>query len=211
MYHKMAPYSILHLSTTAVLLAGRAVADISCRPAGPVVPRPSGLANSKVVQSTLDTLTKTYQQVVDGEINGGWDLTNSSFSIGVVSLDQPDPATPLWEFHHLSPANVRGTKDIDKDSQYLIGSISKTFTDLILLKSGVNPDTPVQELLPALEGGRISWGDITLRDLGNHMAGIPPNCECSFGNCGATLMRLIPWLTTFYRWILRVLLPEGRF
>ena len=155
-------------------LAGLASAALDCRPNGPVVPRPTNLSKSDTVTSALSDLTEILQRAVDGEIDAGFPVDNSSFSLAVVSTSQEDPGVPLWEFHHLSPNNVNGTKDISRDSQYLIGSISKVISDLVLLKSGVDPDTPVQEYLPELKG-RISWEDITLRDLGNHQAGVPPN------------------------------------
>lgn len=156
-------------------LAALASAFLDCRPNGPVVPRPTDLSNSPVVTDALSDLTNALQQAVDGEINAGFPVENSSFSLAVVSTTQEVPGVPLWEFHHLSPKNVNGTKDVGRDSQYLIGSISKVFSDLVLLKSGVDPDTPAKEHLPSLENGRIDWDQITLRDLGSHQAGIPPN------------------------------------
>ena len=175
----MAPFSFSLLSA---LFSGLALAELRCRPNGPIVPRPTNLASSETINSALEELGSTLQKAIDGEIKAGWDTQNGSFSIAVVSLDQPDPAVPVWEFHHLSAANEKGTKEIDRDSQYLIGSISKAISDLILLKSGVDPDTPVRKYLPALDGGPINWGDITLRDLGNHQAGIPPNCKSKIPN-----------------------------
>jgi hypothetical protein len=51
-------------------------------------------------------------------------VENTSFSIGLVSLDQMDKAIPAWEYHHLAPSNTDGTKVLTRDSQYLLGSIS---------------------------------------------------------------------------------------
>ena len=158
-------------------LVGSASATLDCRPNGPVVQRPTDLAESSIVTEALSGLTDALQKAVNGEINAGFPVVNSSFSLAVVSTSQEDPAVPLWEFHHLSPNNVNGTKDPNRDSQYLIGSISKVLSDLVLLKSGVDPDTPAKEYLPELENGRINWDDITLWDLGSHQAGIPPNRE----------------------------------
>ena len=158
-------------------LAGSASATLDCRPNGPVVPRPTDLSNSAVVTEALSGLTDALEQAVNGEINAGFPIENSSFSLAVVSTSQEDPGVPLWEFHHLSLNNVNGTKDPNRDSQYLIGSISKVLSDLVLLKSGVDPDTPAKEHLPEMENGHINWDDITLRDLGSHQAGIPPNRE----------------------------------
>lgn len=160
-------------------LAALASAALDCRPNGPVVPRPTDLSNSPIVAEALSDLTSALQQAVDGEINAGFPVENSSFSLAVVSTSQDDPGIPLWEFHHLAPSNVNGTRDLGRDSQYLIGSVTKVFSDLLLLKSGVDPDTPAREHLPSLENGRIDWDQITLRDLGSHQAGIPTNSELS--------------------------------
>ncbi|KEZ42140.1 hypothetical protein SAPIO_CDS6190 [Scedosporium apiospermum] len=162
----------IFLSLISALFGTLAIASIDCRPNGPVVPRPTDLANSQVVTSALGDLTNLLQQAVDGDVKGS-NLANSSFSVALISFSQQDAAIPIWEFHHLSPANVNGTKNLDRDSQYLIGSVSKVFTDLVLLKSGIDPDTPVREYLPSLEDGRISWRDITLKALGNNLAGTP--------------------------------------
>lgn len=99
--------------------------------------------------------------------------------MALVGLDQTDPSTPFWEYHHLASGNVNGTTSLDKHSQYLIGSVSKVITDAILLKSGVNMDDLVTKHLPALSDANslIDWNSISLRALGGHLAGIPPNCE----------------------------------
>jgi CubicO group peptidase (beta-lactamase class C family) len=85
---------------------------------------------------------------------------------------------PIWEFHHLAETNVNGTKSVDGDSQYLVGSISKVFTDLLLLRTDLNRSDPITKYLPDLEGDSyIQWRNITLDNLGDHLAGMPPTCE----------------------------------
>jgi CubicO group peptidase (beta-lactamase class C family) len=97
--------------------------------------------------------------------------------MAVVSLSDPSPQSPLWEYHHLATNNTNSTKRVDGDSQYLIGSVSKVFTDLLLLKSGLNMDDPVTKYLPELEGESvIQWEDVTLGALGDHLSGMPGTC-----------------------------------
>ena len=88
----------------------------------------------------------------------------------------------MWEYHHLSPNNVNGTKSLDRHSQYLVGSISKVLTDAVLLRSGVNIDDPVTKYLPSLHNDTslINWDNVSLRALGGQLAGIPANCESSY-------------------------------
>ncbi|KAF7539734.1 hypothetical protein G7Z17_g12362 [Cylindrodendrum hubeiense] len=120
---------------------------------------------------------------VSGSIEAGWAVENSSFSLAVISYDQEDPGVPVWEYHHLSSENTRGTEHLDRDSQYLIGSISKVITVYILLKSGIDLDAPVAGLLPPLRNpdSTIPWQNITLRMLASHLGGIPVNFFLAYG------------------------------
>ncbi|KEY73682.1 hypothetical protein S7711_07728 [Stachybotrys chartarum IBT 7711] len=165
--------SLMRLS----LLLALGSAELTCRPEGPVVPAPRGLWTAAEFQSTVNSLTLKLDAAMRGSINPGFPIENVSFSIGVVSLDQPDPGTPIWEYHHLATANTRGTQRLDKDSQYLIGSITKVFSDYLLLKSTVDLDAPVTQFIPELAVGRsrIQWEDVSLRMLGSHLAGAPTN------------------------------------
>lgn len=177
---------------------------LACRPPGPVVPRPRNLSSSprflsaaSNLASILDSALALAPQNSSSAPNPGFSPLNTSFSVGLVSWDQEDKAVPLWEHHHLGSrrGNAEGTRELGRDSQYLVGSISKVFSDYLLLRSGgvVDPDARVADLVPELlgggggggggegggegGGGGIAWGEITLRMLGSHLGGIPPNCE----------------------------------
>ena len=64
------------------------------------------------------------------------------------------------------------------DSIYQIGSITKTFTGLLLaqmvVEGKVRLDEPVRELLPAGMVRKPAGREITLRDLATHRSGLPP-------------------------------------
>jgi len=64
------------------------------------------------------------------------------------------------------------------DSIYQIGSITKTFTGLLLaqmvIEGKVRLDEPVRELLPAGTVRKPAGREITLRDLATHRSGLPP-------------------------------------
>lgn len=151
-----------------------------CRPEGPVVPKPSlaSLKSSTIVSEAAANLTAILDDAISGTINGGWDVKNGSFSMALVSADQCNAGVPIWEYHHLAEANTRGTKKLDRDSQYLIGSISKLLSDYVMLQTDVDIDRPITEFLPTLKepGAMIQWGEVTLRMLGEHLAGVPANC-----------------------------------
>jgi CubicO group peptidase (beta-lactamase class C family) len=169
---------------SAFFLPSVALGALSCRPEGPVLPKVplSSISSSPIIAAAAANLTSTLDAALDGSINAGFDTVNASFSIALVSAHQDDPGVPLWEYHHLSEANVRGTKELDRDSQYLIGSISKAVSDYIMLQTGVDIDRSVTEFLPVLAepGSRIEWKDVSLRMLASHLSGAPTNCE-SFG------------------------------
>jgi CubicO group peptidase (beta-lactamase class C family) len=143
-----------------------------------MVPRPTQLTEQPAFIDAAEALAMTLDSAISGSIDAGWPVENVSFSLAFVTLDQPDRAIPAWEYHHLSPRNVNGTADLTRDSQYLIGSISKVISDYILLRSGVDPDAIITDFIPELKDERslVKWDNITLRQLASHTAGIPPNC-----------------------------------
>jgi CubicO group peptidase (beta-lactamase class C family) len=145
---------------------------------GPVLPRPTDLSQSRHVKAAAANLTAQLDAAVAGEIQAGWNVENVSFSLSFASPFDGEDGEPFWEYHHLGEANVRGTMEVDGDSQYLIGSVTKVFSDLLLLKSGLNLNDPITKFLPDLKKGRsnIEWEDITLAMMSEHLAGIPPNC-----------------------------------
>lgn len=163
-------------------LAGPTSAALNCRPEGPVLPKPK-LSGSPILESAGENLTKTLDDAVKGVIKAGWPVENVSFSLAVVSTDQESPGVPIWEYHHRAERNDRGVKNITRDSQYLIGSVSKVISDYILLKSGVDIDRPVTDFLPKLNSSRskVRWKDITLRMLGSQLSGAPTNSQYSLG------------------------------
>ncbi|KAF5635248.1 beta-lactamase 3 [Fusarium sp. NRRL 25303] len=168
----------LSYSTVSILslTAQFTSAELKCRPEGPVLPSPTALNKSPIFQAAATNLTDTLNAALSGSITAGWPIDNVSFSLAVVSADQDDPGVPIWEYHHLAAANTKGTRELDKDSQYLIGSITKVFTDYLLLKSGMDLDAPVTEYLPGLDGeSKIQWRDVTLRMLASYLGGTPAN------------------------------------
>lgn len=161
------------------LTASFAKANLKCRPEGPVLPRPTALAGSAIFKEAAANLTDTLDAAVSGSITAGWPVKNVTFSLAVISADQDKPGVPIWEYHHLASTNENGTKDLDRDSQYLIGSVSKVIASYVLLKSGADLDAPVTEFLPKLgdKKSTIRWRNVSLRMLASHLSGAPANCK----------------------------------
>jgi len=182
------PGGITRTFTTAMrllLFTSVATAALTCHPEGPIVPRPTSMEDSPSFQSAVKNLTASFQAAIDGALDPGFAMANASFSLSVVAHDADKP---IWTYHRLSELNVNGTQELDDDSQYQIGSVSKLITDIILLKVGLDLDAPVTEYLPVLKNGddaseagigRVGWDGVTLRMLSMHLAGAPMNCESS--------------------------------
>ncbi|KAF3097191.1 hypothetical protein TWF569_002931 [Orbilia oligospora] len=149
-----------------------------CAVEGALLPRPRNLCNHPAFKSATSKLSAYFNAAISGNISAGFNTINTSFAVAFVSLDHSNSANkPIYTYTHLSSANKEGTKEIDGDSQFLIGSISKLFSDVVLLKSGVDLDHKVTKYLPELrkKESLIRWEDVTLRDLGEHLAGMGPN------------------------------------
>lgn len=193
------------LATLFIIEAGRAVSAI-CPPSGPWLPQPTALDRFHSFQSATESLERQIKDALKGEIEAGWPVANASFSISVVSSDDLEDGRPLWEYHHLAEANINGTKRVDGDSQYLIGSVSKLISELVFLKTGIDMDEKITEFLPELDDDSsfIKWNQISLNSLATHLSGMPPNCKY-------ILIFKSSLNNSFGRWIFRVLLPERRF
>lgn len=163
----------------SLCLAESSIAEYLCPPDSPLLPRPSSLRSQAAIHQAGHTLSDLLDSAVAGTIESGWPTENVSFSVALVSGDAND-STPFWEYHHRAARNVDGTETVDGDSQYLIGSVSKVFTALLLLKSGLDLDDPITKYLPELIGpdSVIRWEEISLRALGAHLAGIQGFCMC---------------------------------
>lgn len=153
-------------------------AAVECRPQDLIVPRPN-LTKSASFRNATASLAGVLDAAVNGSIMAGWDVPNTSFSVAVITKDQASAGIPVWEYHHLGSNSSNGTRVVDRDSQYLIGSISKTLTTAVLLRSDVDLDDLITKSLPTLDDGPslIAWENITLRALASQLSGIPPNCR----------------------------------
>lgn len=169
--------TLLQVALIAIFTTG---AKAECRPQSPIFPRPRSLTKSPAFQSATVNLTAILDSAYANKITTGFNTNSVSISIGLVSLDQSSPSIPAWEYHHRASGNVNGTKKVDRDSLYMIGSVSKILTDAIFIKSGVPAGDPVTKYVPELrdEKSRIDWGSVTLEMLAGQLSGIPPNCGC---------------------------------
>lgn len=150
-----------------------------CPITGPLLPLPQQLSSSPLINTAGEKLKTLLDSAVSGSITAGWQTNVTSFSIALTDTNNASSA-PFWEYHHTVSANVNRTEDSDGDTQYMLASVTKVFTDLALLKLGLDLDDPITKYLPELAGddSPIQWKQVTLRALGNHLAAIPQTCKC---------------------------------
>lgn len=168
-----------------------------CPPEGSLLPRPTDLSHSRLIQEATTNLSQSLDLALNGTSKAGFEVDDTSFSIAFVSpfdknkdknknpneTNTNDNDGIIWSYHHLGKNNVQGTKHLDDDSQYMIGSVSKIFSDVLLLKSDVDLSDPITKFLPGLglekknngHQPHIQWDNITLSALSEHLAGIPSN------------------------------------
>ena len=110
-----------------------------------------------------DSVKKILQENVD---NG----KHQSFFVGIIDGDDVD-------YYHYGTVEKNG-KEIDENTIFEIGSISKVFTTLILAdmveKNKINLDDPIDKFLPETVKTPSKDGKkITLLDLARHTSGMP--------------------------------------
>jgi len=169
------------LALSCLSLGALAALDGHCPPLGPVLPAPTNPSKHEAVPAAaaalrgiIDQMTATY--------NG------SAVAIGVKSIHE---SKLLFEYAH-TPTNKdkRGAQKVDLDTVFRLGSLTKVFPVLALLKlkdRGVSLDDPITKYVPELRGLKkqaredssvwvVDWDEVTLGALASHMAGIPSDC-----------------------------------
>ncbi|KAG6362664.1 hypothetical protein INS49_007756 [Diaporthe citri] len=178
------------LRTSFILLAATsAAADLYTEPCplyGQNYPAPTGLANSKHVeaaaQSVLNQLLKARNETT---AYGPLDTETTAFSVEFYSLDDEDA---LFR-HHYTPTQLlsqrtAGVEEVDSDTIYRVGSVSKLWTVyLYLLAAGDTTwNDPITKFIPELQEisqtqqpdptSDVDWESITVGALASHLAGI---------------------------------------
>jgi CubicO group peptidase (beta-lactamase class C family) len=109
-------------------------------------------------------------------------INASAISISVKSIHED---SLLFNYHFTPPKlSAVGTRAVDENTIYRVGSISKLMPVLALLQSGnVSFDDPVTEYIPELRNAAgattsssVAWDDITVGALASHLAGLGTDC-----------------------------------
>lgn len=176
--------------TALVLLATASSAlDVYTQPCplyGQNYPAPTSLATSKHVEaaanSVLEQLLKARNETTG---YGTLDTETTAFSLDFYSLDD----TNTLFSHHYTPDQLvsqrtSGVEQVDSDTVYRVGSVSKLWTVyLFLLAAGDESwNDPITRFVPELQEiaqtqeldptSNVDWESITVGALASHLAGI---------------------------------------
>lgn len=178
------------LRTSFTLLAATSAAAGQytqlCPLYGQNYPAPTRLATSKHVEAAADSvLNQLLKAKNETTAYGPLDTETTAFSVEFYSLDDEDA---LFS-HHFTPTQLlsqrrAGVEQVDSDTIYRVGSVSKLWTVyLYLLAAGDQTwNDPITKFIPELEElsqtqepdptSDVDWESITVGALASHLAGI---------------------------------------
>ncbi|RYP84710.1 hypothetical protein DL770_005162 [Monosporascus sp. CRB-9-2] len=173
----LSPSTALRGVLPMLLLSDLVLAAVNgaCPPLGPVLPAPTNPSAHEVVQAAAASVEDAFQNITST-------LNATGISVALKSIHEESSILEL----HYTPQylNPNGTSSIDGQSVYRLGSISKIFAVLAVLKlCSVKFDDPVTKYVPELRSLRgetpernditaVQWDQVTIGALASHMSGI---------------------------------------
>jgi hypothetical protein len=164
----------------------------NCPLSGFDLPPPENLSEHPYFAQALANLTTVFQWL-DLDYNGTTGASNYSYSSQVFSANPGKPI--LWERYHtatnLPTLNSSGVTEVDENTVYRLGSLTKVFTVLAYLAQDgdVHWNEPITKYVPEVaelsersKGKRnalwdVDWEDITLGALASQVSGIARDCK----------------------------------
>lgn len=152
----------------------------------PDFPAPKGLASSATIQKALSEFKFAIE---DGLTSGNFSSNSTSFSVELFSTHSQ---TSLFQYHHTAPnlAVSNGTKLVDSNSIYRVGSLSKLLSVYtFIIKAGDKHfHESVTKYIPELAAAsreysvdnaanNVDWESVTVGDLASQMSGIGRECK----------------------------------
>lgn len=174
--------AVLHISST--------IAIPNCPIFGAEFPSPQRLSQHPRWQQALTSLSTTFD-FLDANVTG----KDLSYSVQIFSTD--DGNKILAERHRTAASllpDTEGVKEVDGDTVYRIGSVTKIFTMLAFLAEvgDTHWNTPITAFIPELaqysslssaqyadDIQRTDWDDITIGALASQVSGIGRDCMSS--------------------------------
>ncbi|GAB1317827.1 Beta-lactamase 2 [Madurella fahalii] len=165
------------LAVSCCFLGVLAGLDGHCPPLGPVLPQPTQPSTHRAVPSAATALSDVLEQFTAS-------FNSSAVAIGVKSIHE---SNLLFEYAYTPPImDPRSVQKVDSDTVFRLGSLTKVFPVLALLKlhdKGVSLDDPITKYVPELRDlnrqareqtpiWTVNWDDVTLGSLASHLGGI---------------------------------------
>jgi hypothetical protein len=178
----------------------------NCPLIGPEFPPPQHLSDHPIWKSALANITAIFQYIDDSNITG---IDKFSYSLQVFSTNPGQPI--LWERHRTAkdvPTNTTGVKQVDEDTVYRLGSVTKVFTVLAFLAEvgDVHWNQPIIQYIPELAKYSsksssfdsvkdTAWDDITIGSLASQVSGLGRDCRSRYLIAGVLSHILGRWCT----------------
>ena len=193
---------------SALALSAEAITTTGCPILGPAFPAPTALSEDPIFSSKVQELTSKFNEAIqDGS------LPDISFAVQVFSSEEDHSA---FGFYHTDdPVKVGsvGVKEVDEDTMFRIGSISKLWTMFLFmtLEGTRYFHEPVSKYVPELQIqytqaqakdniNFLQWSDVTIGELASHQAGLARDCMTTHtrmaqvGNRKTTLILGSRWI-----------------
>lgn len=163
-------------------------AAANCPPYGPVFPKPKQLRQDPHVKAALDDLNDLVEQYIDSSNSSGSDAYSYSFEI-FSSQDGESILSHYWTAPNLATLNSTGVRQVDGNTVYRVGSVTKIFTVLTYLAQVGDSswNDPITKYVPELvsmaangSGNSIftpDWDSITLGALASQTSGLIRDCQ----------------------------------
>ncbi|KAI1820681.1 beta-lactamase/transpeptidase-like protein [Xylaria intraflava] len=157
-----------------------------CPPLGPVVPAPTSPSTHDSVRAAIKTITDGFHNITSG-------FNTTGVSIAVQSIHEKNP---MLELHYTPPVlDTTGTSDVNSETIYRVGSISKIFAILSVLTEGqMKLEDPITKYVPELLSLKseakpaanaittVSWDEVTIGSLTTHLSGISADLVYDLGS-----------------------------
>lgn len=181
----------------------------NCPLIGPEFPPPYNLESHPIWKAAIQNVTNVFQFIDDTNVTG---VDLFSYSLQIFSTNPGSPI--LWERYRTAknlPLDTTGVRQVDGDTVYRLGSVTKVFTVLTFLAEAgdVYWNYPITKFIPELAKfeGRSSqpdfdpvretdWDDITIGALASQVSGLGRDCRKSFPCVLYTVIDTDLW----YRW-----------
>ncbi|CAI7609838.1 uncharacterized protein N7487_011491 [Penicillium crustosum] len=175
---------------SALALSAQAVKTSGCPLLGPAFPAPTALSEDPTFLSKAEELTSK----LNGAIEDGT-LPSISFAVQVFSSEEDDSAFGFYHTDDPIKTGSVGVQEVDENTVFRIGSISKLWTMFLLMALGGTRyfHEPVSKYVPELQTkyspaqekdkiNYLQWRDVTIGELASHQAGLTR--DYAFGDLG---------------------------